>query len=198
VTEIEERELLAECREGDPAALRRLVDAHYDPLYRFLWRLMGSSDAAAELTQGTFVQALMKLDSFDGRSRFSTWLHAIALNLWKDSRRAGAREAERLFDAAPTEASGSADTDAMARLERAEIRIAVERLPERQRVAILLFFYQGMSYKEIASVCGCPIGTVGSWIHHGLSALRRKLAPQEAVPAEKGTPRTSHEVGETS
>jgi RNA polymerase sigma-70 factor (ECF subfamily) len=183
VSESEERQLLAACRRGDPAALRRLVDAHYDPLYRFLWRLTASSEAAAELTQETFVRALMRLDAFDGRSRFSTWLHAIALNFWRDARRHGARESEILFESALAASdTAGVEPEALAMLERHEVRHAVESLPERQRVAILLFYYQEMSYKEIASVSGSSIGTVGSWIHHGIRALRRMLAPADADP----------------
>jgi RNA polymerase sigma-70 factor (ECF subfamily) len=198
LSDTQERELLAACRQGDPAALRQLVDAHYEPLYRFLWRLTASSDAASELTQETFVRALLRLDSFNGRSRFSTWLHAIALNLWKDARRAGARESEILLDNASIAADAPAgEPEALASLERHEVRDAVERLPERQRLAILLFYYQGMSYKEIASLRGCPMGTVGSWIHHGVRALKRRLAPAEADPVvPNGPPRKANELGE--
>jgi RNA polymerase sigma-70 factor, ECF subfamily len=187
VFDAEERQLLAACRLGDGDALRQLVDMHYDPLFRFLWRLTGSSDAAAELTQETFVHALERLDSFDGRSRFSTWLHAVALNIWKDTRRRAAREAGRAAEPeVEVRAAGDSEKEALARLERDEVRRAVERLPEAQRVAIMLFFYQGMSYQEIASLRGCSIGTVGSWIHHGVRALRLLLAPADT---DSGTPR---------
>jgi RNA polymerase sigma-70 factor, ECF subfamily len=179
VTDTEEQRLLAACRRGDPGALRRLVELHYDPLYRFLWRLTASPEAAADLTQEAFVRALERLASFDGRSRFSTWLHSIALNVWKDTCRRGGREIgitdERALDAA---ADVDSEQEAMARLERHEVRRAVERLPEAQRVAILLFFYQGMSYQEIAHICDCPVGTVGSWIHHGIRSLRGLLCEE--------------------
>ena len=80
------------------------MDTHYELLYRFLWRLTASPEAAAELTQDAFVRALERLDSFDGRARFSTWLHAIALNVWRDSRRRQARQIEAAEEQARTAA----------------------------------------------------------------------------------------------
>jgi RNA polymerase sigma-70 factor (ECF subfamily) len=177
-----ERQLLEACRRGDAEALRQLVETHYDPLYRFLWRLTGSREAAAELTQEAFVRALERIESFDGRSRFSTWLHAVALNAWKDARRRLSREADASAEQPPADTvAPDSEREALARLERHEVRQAVERLPEAQRVAILLFYYQGMSYQEIAHVCDCPVGTVGSWIHHGVRSLRRMLVEEGAV-----------------
>ena len=184
----EERSLLEACRREDPEALRRLVDTQYEPLYRFLWRLTSSRETAAELTQEAFIRALERLDSFDGRARFSTWLHAIALNLWRDSRRRQARQIEAAEEQART-AAGAVDSEqeALARLERHEVRRAVERLPEAQRVAILLFYYQGMSYQEIARTCDCPVGTVGSSIHHGVRSLRRMLGEEGAMAGDCGS-----------
>ena len=185
----EERQLLGECQAGNPEALRRLVDAHHQALYRFLWRLTGCPDAADELTQETFVRALERLPTFDGRSRFSTWLHAIALNVWRDAGRRRARDSALAERQASDAIVMPEEREALDRLERHEVRQAVERLPEKQRVAILLFYYQGMSYQEIAQVCRCPVGSVGSWIHHGIRTLRRVLVPavQEAcAPAAEG------------
>jgi RNA polymerase sigma-70 factor, ECF subfamily len=188
VSSSEEPKLLEACRRGDPAALRRLVDAHYDALYRFLWRLTASPEAAAELTQEAFVRALARLRSFDGRARFTTWLHAIALNLWKEARRRPP-EPWALTEAAP--AAGNErhpEQEALAGLERHEVRQAIDRLPEAQRIAILLFYYEGLSYKEIAQLCDCPVGTVGSWIHHGIRALRLALCePEEQARGTHGT-----------
>jgi RNA polymerase sigma-70 factor (ECF subfamily) len=176
VSETEEQRLLEACRRGDPEALQQLVDAHYDLLYRFLWRLTASPEAAAELTQEAFVRALERLRSFRGRARFSTWLHAIALNLWKDACRRRPREAGELLEEAPDAAAApDGEQEALARLEQHEVRRAVERLPEAQRVAILLFYFEGMSHQEIARVCRCPVGTVGTRVFHGLRALRRML-----------------------
>jgi RNA polymerase sigma-70 factor (ECF subfamily) len=175
----EEREIVRAWRKGDSGALRRLVDSSYEPLHRFLWRLTGSKEAAADLTQEVFVRALSRVDSFDGRSRFSTWLHAIAINLWKDEGRHVARERAGIANSEPNGGTmPDCQDQALARLQGDEVRRAVERLPEAQRIATLLFYYEGMSYKEIAQVCGVSVGTVGSWIHHGIRGLRRMLDSQ--------------------
>jgi RNA polymerase sigma-70 factor (ECF subfamily) len=190
VADTADRDLLKACQRGDAGALSRLVDQHYDPLYRFLWRLCGSPEAASELTQDAFVRALERIHSFDGRARFSTWLHAIAINLWRDSRRRQPREpAVSLEELGDPEAGARCDQEAIARLERREVRQAVERLPEAQRVAVLLFYYQGLSYAEIARLCDAPVGTVGSWIHHGIRALRKALGEPAAPRRTDVVPR---------
>ena len=176
-----ERQLLDACRRGDADALSRLVEQQYDPLYRFLWRLTGSPDVAAELTQEAFVRALERLPSFAGRSRFSTWLHSIALNLWRDHCRQHPLAAPDALEAERATAP-DAEPEALALLEHAEVRRAIERLPEAQRVAILLFYYDGLSHKEIAQVCGCPVGTIGTRIFHGLRTLRRLLEGSQPHP----------------
>src|SRR5205823_13017 len=131
-------------------------------------------ELAAELTQDAFVRVLERLRTFDGRAKFSTWLHTIAINLWRDNRRRLPREPNvPLEEVAEPDAGIGCEREALANLERHEVRVAVEQLPEAQRVAILLFYYQGMSYAEIAAVCDCPVGTVGSWIHHGVRSLRK-------------------------
>jgi RNA polymerase sigma-70 factor, ECF subfamily len=192
VSDADERELLEACRRRDGEALSRLVELHYEPLYRFLWRLTASPDTADELTQEAFVRALDRLGSFDGRARFSTWLHSIAINYWKDTRRRLPREPSlSLEDLHLANTAPPCDQEALARLEQDDVRRAVERLPEAQRVAILLFYYQEMSYSEIARVCDCPVGTVGSWIHHGIRGLRKMLS----APADESSPSRSAEVG---
>jgi RNA polymerase sigma-70 factor, ECF subfamily len=176
VSDAEERELLAACRRRETEALSRLVDLHYEPLYRFLWRLTSSPDTAEELTQEAFVRALDRVGSFDGRARFSTWLHSIAINYWRDTRRRMPKEPALSLDDLPVaDEALRCDQQALDRLEQDEVRRAVGRLPEAQRVAILLFYYQEMTYGEIARVCDCPVGTVGSWIHHGIRTLRKML-----------------------
>jgi RNA polymerase sigma-70 factor (ECF subfamily) len=189
-SEARERALLDACRRGDPDALSRLVEEQYDPLYRFLWRLTGSSDLAAELTQEAFVRALERLPSFAGRSRFSTWLHSIALNLWKDHCRKQPRESVCTLEA---EGVGG-EPEALALLERSEVRRAVQRLPEAQRVAILLFYFEELSHREIAQICGCPVGTIGTRHFHGLRTLRRLLGG--SPPGAEPTPPQKRRGGE--
>ena len=70
MADADERELLAGCRRGETASLRQLVDRHYDPLHRFLWRLTASPDTAEELTQEGLVRALGRIHRVGGGARF--------------------------------------------------------------------------------------------------------------------------------
>jgi len=108
----------------------------------------------------------------------------VALNLWRDAARRRRWESDAAIEEAPAAGSGAgSEQEALARLEQHEVRQAVERLPEPQRVAILLFYYEGMSHQEIARICGCPVGTVGTRVFHGLRALRRMLREPDDEPA---------------
>src|SRR6266700_1384507 len=78
---VDERELIARVRAGEPAAERALYDAHVDRVYRLAYRLAGDDELAREFTQDTFVRAFERLSSFRGEAKLSTWMHAIATSV---------------------------------------------------------------------------------------------------------------------
>src|SRR5258707_7480437 len=78
---VDEHELIARVRAGEPAAERALYDAHVDRVYRLAYRLAGDDELARDFTQETFIRAFDRLDTFRGDSRVSTWLHAIATSV---------------------------------------------------------------------------------------------------------------------
>ena len=168
-------DLLARLRSGDRQAFAALVVRYQRPLFGFLGR-MGCAPALAEdLAQDAFVRAWQQAPNWQpGAARFATWLHQVVLNLCRDRLRTR-REmlplesvAERVDDDTPEHAHGRAD-----RAHR--IQTALATLPERQREALLLCHFQGLSNIEAAGLLALSVDALESLLARGRRALRAAL-----------------------
>jgi RNA polymerase sigma-70 factor (ECF subfamily) len=152
-------------------------------LYNFALALAGASDAE-DLVQTTCVRALEKFDSYRPGSNMRAWLFTILRNEWI-SRHRRAQRSTRLEvhsdeeDAAEL-AAEAADLEAMLMDRRwsAEIKAALQALPEGYRLPVYLKDVEGCGYREIAEIAGCPIGTVMSRLARGRAILREILVRQ--------------------
>ena len=163
-------------RPADTAAFERFWQPHRPRLWRLAARLAGSVDLADDLTQEISLRAFQGFAQFRGGSSAYTWLYRIAVHVVL-------RHRERLvldtipYDAASELADPAADPQAG--LLRSEIRpvvwAALNRLPEDQRVAVILSVYEELKYREIADVLQIPLGTVKSRLHAGMARLREEL-----------------------
>jgi RNA polymerase sigma-70 factor (ECF subfamily) len=165
VTE-DEGSLIDRSRNGDPAAFAALVRLHQRMIYSLTYRMSGSSADADDLAQETFIRAYQSLGTYRGGSRFSSWLYRIALNLCLTWRSREKRRGET--DLEWTE-SGVGTPAADGQGER--VQQALNRLPPKQRAAVVLTVFDGMTHAEAASVLGCAEKTL-SW---RLFMARRRL-----------------------
>jgi RNA polymerase sigma-70 factor (ECF subfamily) len=179
-----DRQTIQEIRSGQERRFAVLVDRHKDRALTLAVRIVGNREQAEELVQDSFVRAFRSLDTFRGDSRFGTWFHRIVYNACMTrvirgrerdgTAGAGGAEEEPEEVAAPEE-----ETDLLKKLEDAELQTllsrAIERLPEKQKTAITLFYVQEMTYEEIAGVTGQPIGSVKTHLFRGREALRRSV-----------------------
>jgi len=180
----EEQELIDACLAGQTEAFGELVVRYQDRLYNGLYGVLGSSDDAREIAQEAFVHAFEKLNTFQGKSAFYSWLYRIALNAAisrkrKDKRMVGSVESAR-------EATGLEPQDHRPDAEPAYpaevcekqdmVRLALAELSEEFRTVLVLKEIEDMKYEEISEIVGCPVGTVRSRIHRARSELRRKLS----------------------
>jgi RNA polymerase sigma-70 factor, ECF subfamily len=166
-------------RSGDGAFAERLVAKYHQPLLRYLHRLSGSEHSAEELLQQTWLSALDHIDRFDERNggNFKSWLFRIATNkandLWRGRGRERAAHAGlRLVtdDELPHAAARLEDTETHVELQR-----AIERLPEAQKQVLLLRYYSGLKFNEIAEMLGCPLNTALGRMHKAVLKLRSLL-----------------------
>lgn len=173
----ESPELIERARGGDRGAFEALVGSAFPALVRFCGSLAREEGRALDLAQETALRALGGIRSFRGESRFTTWLMTIARNVWLNERARHWVKRERgddALDARPGRADGPLEIAAGRELEE-RLAEAVAALPEDQRTALLLCDRDGLSYREIAEVMGCPLGTVMSRIHYARKRLREAL-----------------------
>jgi RNA polymerase sigma-70 factor, ECF subfamily len=180
--EEEERRWVRAALAGDPAAFDALVDRHWRKVASVVGRFLADANDVEDTVQETFVRAYESLCGFRGDASVRTWLIRIAVNLCKNRRGEFWRRRVTLTDddaALQAEASGPRLLAEAALLqgewERA-LRGAMQQLPDRQRLPILLHFFEDLSGAEIAAVLGWNESTVWSRIYAGCRALRKKLA----------------------
>jgi RNA polymerase sigma-70 factor, ECF subfamily len=182
VTEPADQELLRGIREGRREACARLIQQHYQAVYRFLLHLARDAAEAEDLTQETFAAAWEKIAAFEGRSALATWLHRIAYGKFVDARRADRRStalAERLWErgsAAPPDPLEAAMQDDEAR----KLRAALQGVEPADRVLLVLHYLQGLSYREMADVMGEPAGTIKWRTSLALGRMRDLLTTEES------------------
>lgn len=171
---------LEAARRGDPDALGALLRQLQDSWYRMSFSLLGNADLAEDAVQETGIRFIRRLPGFRGESQLRTWSLGICLNVAREIRRwaAGKRATTSDCDAgdSPDPALGPY-ASAMQSESIRSVRQMLSLLPDRQREALVLRFFEEMSAEQTAHVMGCAAGTVKATVHQALRALRRKLEP---------------------
>jgi RNA polymerase sigma-70 factor, ECF subfamily len=180
----DEQSWVLQSRQGDHAAFEHLVRAYQPMVHALAYRMTGSSDAAEDLAQEAFVQAFHQIASFRNQSRFSTWLCRIAINIslnWRqrEGRRSDVHRvwASQVSISAPPAQSASVQ-DELGQL----VREALDRLPPKQRAAIVLTVYEELNHGEAARVLNCSEATVSWRVFAARRKLRRWLKSLSSLP----------------
>jgi RNA polymerase sigma-70 factor (ECF subfamily) len=170
--------------------LQRLVDQHYDRLFRAARFMCGDEEAAEDLVQDTFLAAMDAYDRFEGRSSEYTWLYGILLNKYRRwvrrqkssflSLQELSGPGERGTGAARLEADVPGPVGHALRQENIEqVREAIEQLSADHRTVITLRYVEQMPYQDIADLLDVPLGTVKSRIHYALQKIAEELGGME-------------------
>ncbi|MGB8591486.1 MAG: sigma-70 family RNA polymerase sigma factor [Candidatus Acidiferrales bacterium] len=180
-------QLMLEAKSGDHASFELLLQRYRGPLVNFLFRMVRDSAAAEDLAQEVFIRVYRARDRYAPSAKFTTWLFRIATNLAlnriRDTRYqrleisldAPAEEDAPVFELPARELR--VDQLLVQRDRAALIRNAVEALPEKQRIAVLLHKYEDMDYAEIAKVLECSEAALKSLLFRAYETLRVQLAP---------------------
>lgn len=181
----DDRQLVERAQKGDLDAFEQLVEKYRQKVWRLAIRLLRDEEEALDLSQEVFVRAYQSLRNFRGQSAFYTWLFRITMNLATDRQRQRASR-QRAFgsEEVPEEEwtrtlpdpSRRPDDEAARVEEREKIRRALDALPLHHRTIIMLSDIEGLTYREIAEVLQCPIGTVMSRLHNARKQLRGLLS----------------------
>lgn len=188
----DEAQLVSDSQRGDVRAFNLLVERYQVRIYNLCYRMLNDPEAAADVAQDAFLSAYRNIKRYRGGS-FAAWLLRIATNACYDQLRARQRRPTSSIDAllddeehAPRqfEDQGESPDDRSLRNELAgEIQRALAELEPDQRLAVVLSDIQGLSYDEISSATGWPLGTVKSRLSRGRAQLRQVLRQGELLPA---------------
>lgn len=172
---------------GDLEAFNRLVWRWEKPIYHFIFRMIGEPEAAREISQQTFIRVFKNLKKLKEPEKFRTWIYQIAANLCRDEIRKrqrsnslslekfkednenGATLPENLISQprhAPDIQWGQTEA-------REIIEQALRKIPEEQRIVIIMKEYQGLKFTEIAEILNQSVNTIKSRMYYGLNALRK-------------------------
>ena len=172
-------------RFGDRPAQARLLRWLQDPWYRLSLGLLGDVDKAREATQETAVRFLRQLPGFRGDSQLRTWALGIAINVAREMRRSPHVRTAGLenWDGVGEDGYGprrpaprpAPDVAAELAEQRDRLRAVLADLPERQREALVLRFFEELSVEDTATAMNCAAGTVKATVHQALKALRKRL-----------------------
>ena len=167
--------LMARVSQGDAQAFQQLVDSGIDRVLGVARRILGDDMEAEDVTQDVFLRLWKQASKWQGgRAQVSTWLYRVTVNSCIDRLRA---RKEQTVDQLPEISSGATQLQA---LEETDLRdymdAALQALPERQRVALVLFHYENLSMNDVAETMGASAEAVESLLGRGRRALKKSLA----------------------
>ena len=173
-----ERQLLLRISDRDRDALREFYELYHPRVFKFVFRLTNSYSLADELANDIMVVVWNKAGTFRGDSKVSTWIFGVA---YRQTMRRLSRKKLPLVSSVDLDTLNADQDDS---LEQEDwVRQAMQRLPDAQRITVLLVFYLGMSYEEVAEVADCPVNTVKTRMFHARKKLK-SLLMATAMPGD--------------
>jgi len=191
--EASDLELIERIRNGDAMCSRLLVERYQSLVYSIAYRMIHDRAEAEDMAQEVFLKAFRTLDTFREEASFKTWICRIATNRCIDWKRkhasrtqltAGVEEADALPDDAETP-----EQTILRRERQSQVRDVIDGMPEKYRAILLMYHFQGMTYKDIAESEGISSRTVETRLYRAKQMLRTAM---EGGGAGDGTSGTSH------
>lgn len=190
LADLDDETLITRSRDGDERAVRTLVARHMDQAYRIAYRMTGHRAQAEDIAQDVLMRMLSYKQGWFSTASFHTWLRRAVINRGIDEFRK--RRPSTTLDDAGELSSGDPDQERMMLTSESERRVAVSvlALPDRQRAAITLCFYENMGLAEAAEVLKTSVGAVESLLHRAKATLRESLLePRENNTRASVTPK---------
>lgn len=184
---VTERRLIEACQQGDREAFRQLFEAYRDRVWSVALHFTGDETAARDITQQVFLKLFTSIAQFRHDANFATWLYRLVVNLCLDEQRRRRRfisfdflrsgdDDDSEIELKDWRAPLHSQEELFTRLEiSGAVKAAVKQLSPKLRMAILLKYFEELSYEEMAEVLGCSPGTVASRLSRGHRELARRL-----------------------
>lgn len=181
----EDYQIIQQALKGDNSAYRKLMAKYHDAIFNFISRMVHNREQVEDLTQEAFIKAFQSLKSFNEEFAFSTWLYKIATNnsidyirrrklqMYSIDKPIEAKDSDYSFEL--PDDSYEADREVMSEQRADMLRTAIEQLPEKYRLVIIMRHTEEKSYEEIAKKLKLPIGTVKAHIFRARELLYKQL-----------------------
>lgn len=172
-----EDELIKKAKQGNMAAFQQLVEIHYPVVEKFAYQLGNRHDEIEDITQEVFIRVYRFIDQFT-KAKFSTWLYKITLNVTRDFARKRQSNLRKVFkiqqdvrnvDYPETEAK------VLRNEEDRILHLAIQKLDEKYRIPIVLFYFHEKKYEEIADIMSISLSTVKTRILRGKTLLKKVI-----------------------
>jgi RNA polymerase sigma-70 factor, ECF subfamily len=170
-------QIVAACRLGERDAFRALYDIYKDRVYSIaLYFFHGDLSVASDVTQQVFLKLMTSMSQFRGDAEFSTWLYRLVVNACMDAARRRKWDVVRDRSHLEMIAGAASQEEDYAREQMASsVRAAVSALPPKFRMAVLLRYFEDLSYEQMAEALHCSMGTVASRLSRGHKMLAERL-----------------------
>jgi RNA polymerase sigma-70 factor (ECF subfamily) len=180
MTSTEENQIVERVLKGEREAFAALIDAYKGAIFSLAFRMTDSHQDADDLSQETFIRAYRNLRQFDPRKRFFTWIYTIGLNLIRNHLKKHGREMSRETAARSSFEPGidqgvQTERDLMQEQKIRRLEICLRKLPADLREAVVLRFYQDLSFEEIATISGTSLSAVKMRVYRGLEQLQQLM-----------------------
>ncbi|MCZ6672797.1 MAG: RNA polymerase sigma factor [Verrucomicrobia bacterium] len=173
----EDISLMLEVAAGNSEALRQLIDKWKKPLINFFYRSLGSYAESEDLAQMVFIKIYRAAERYQARAKFSTFLFHVARRVLLNEFRRRSRKPVDYVDPQEFNYGENEDPEVQRRLNEIEevFQLAIKKLPEKHRTALLLYKQQQLSYQEIAEVMKANENAVKTWIHRARTQLKKEM-----------------------
>ncbi len=171
-------DLIERTARGDEQAFEQLVMKYEHAVFNTIYRYIGNYDDVEDIAQDVFLRVWRHAGKFKGKSKFSTWLYRITANrclTYRSKHKQPPVSLDNMVEKGTIPDSLKTQTDILQRERVQIIQQALDELPERQRMALVLSQYDGLIYKEIASIMEVSVSAVESLIFRGRTALRKRF-----------------------
>lgn len=185
---MEDEKLMAETAQGDEYAFELLVKRHQSRMLNLIYRFIGNRTQARDLSQEVFIRVWQAAPRYKPQAKFTTWIYRLTANLCLNELKSSDRK-KLSFLGSPAEVgriwneesdvSPSAEDLLLAEERSRQISLALQNLPENQRMALILKRYDNLSYHEIAKIMDCSVSAVESLLVRAKRNLQEKLVVHE-------------------
>lgn len=176
---MDELELINKAKDGNKSALNTLLKDNLNILKGYVVKMVGDPHLSQDIIQDTMLKAVININKFQPKAKFSTWLIKIATNVYRDYLRKN--KSFELVDENFIDKGKQVEDIVIESYEYKEIMKIILKLPYEKRAVFILKHYYGYKYEEISEIIDCPLGTVRSRLHNSVKYIIKEIERKEIL-----------------